>query len=69
MLVRSMDQLEADGRVIPISHGKATAVRLITKGDGLNFSLSEARAQPPDSPIFGTRIIGRQILSVPAMRP
>ena len=45
MLVRSMNQLENEGRVISISHGKASAVRLLTKSDGLNFSLSEARAQ------------------------
>ena len=44
MLVRTMDQLEAEGRVIPIAHGRATAVRLLTKRDGLNFSISEARA-------------------------
>lgn len=43
MLVRTMAQIEADGRVISISHGKATAVRLLTKADGLNFSISEAR--------------------------
>ena len=45
MLIRTMDQLEAEGRIISISHGRATAVRLITKSDGLNFSISEARAQ------------------------
>jgi L-ectoine synthase len=45
MLIRTMTQLEAEGRVIPISHGKASAVRLLTKSDGLNFSISEARAQ------------------------
>ena len=45
MLIRTMEQLEAQGRIISISHGKATAVRLLTKSDGLNFSLSEARAQ------------------------
>ncbi len=44
MLIRTMEQLEADGRVISISHGKATAVRLLTKSDRLGFSLSEARA-------------------------
>ena len=44
MLIRTMEQLEAEGRVISISHGKATAVRLLTKVDGLNFSISEARA-------------------------
>ena len=43
MLVRTMEQIEAEGRVISISHGKATAVRLLTKADGLNFSISEAR--------------------------
>ena len=44
MLIRTMEQLEAEGRVISISHGKASAVRLLTKSDGLNFSISEARA-------------------------
>ena len=44
MLIRTMEQLEAEGRVISISHGKATAVRLLTKSDRLGFSLSEARA-------------------------
>jgi L-ectoine synthase len=45
MLIRTMQQLEAQGRVVSISHGKATSVRLLTKADGLNFSISEARAQ------------------------
>lgn len=45
MLIRTMQQVEAEGRVISISHGKATANRLLTKSDGLNFSVSEARAQ------------------------
>ena len=44
MLIRTMEQLEAEGRVISISHGKANAVRLLTKSDRLGFSLSEARA-------------------------
>ena len=44
MLIRTMDQVEAEGRVISISHGKASAVRLITKADGVGFSVSEARA-------------------------
>lgn len=43
MLIRTMAQIEAEGRVIPIAQGKATAVRLLTKADGLNFSISEAR--------------------------
>mgnify|MGYP006417246853 FL=1 len=38
-----MAQIEAEGRVISIGYGKATAVRLLTKADGLNFSISEAR--------------------------
>ena len=45
MLVRTMEQLENEGKVISISHGKSSAVRLLTKSDGLNFSLSEARSQ------------------------
>ena len=44
MLTRTIEQLEAEGRVISISHGKATAVRLLTKSDRLGFSVSEARA-------------------------
>jgi len=44
MLIRTMDQLEAEGRVISIAHGRASAVRLLTKSDDLGFSLSEARA-------------------------
>jgi L-ectoine synthase len=47
MLIRSMRELEAQGRVISISHGRSTAVRVLTKSDGLNFSISEARAQQP----------------------
>ncbi len=45
MLIRTMNQLEADDRVISIAHGKATAVRLLTKADRLGFSVSEARTQ------------------------
>ena len=44
MLIRTMNQLEAKGRVISISHGKASAVRLLTRSDGVGFSVSEARA-------------------------
>src|SRR5438477_11453681 len=47
MLIRTMQELEDQGRVVSISHGKSTAVRLLTKADGLNFSISEARAQKP----------------------
>ena len=44
MLIRTMNQLEAGGRVIPISHGESSAVRPPTKSDGVGFSVSEARA-------------------------
>ena len=44
MLIRTMADLEAAGRVISISHGRARAVRLLTKSDGLAFSVSEARS-------------------------
>ena len=43
MLIRSFQEVEQSGRVIPISHGKSTAVRVLLKADGLGFSLSEAR--------------------------
>jgi L-ectoine synthase len=43
MLIRSFKDVEAAGRVIPISHGNSTAVRVLLKSDGLGFSLSEAR--------------------------
>lgn len=43
MLVRDFQTIEAEGRVISISHGKSTAVRVLTRSDGLGFSLSEAR--------------------------
>jgi L-ectoine synthase len=49
MLIRSMEQIENEGRVIQISHGKATACRLLTKSDGLNFSISEARSNSAGS--------------------
>src|SRR5262249_22999128 len=45
MLIRTMQQLESEGRIVSISHGKSTAVRLLTKADGLAFSISEARAE------------------------
>ena len=43
MLIRSMRDVEAEGRVISISHGRSSAVRVLIKGDGLGFSVSEAR--------------------------
>jgi L-ectoine synthase len=45
MLIRTMQDLESQGRVISISHGKSSAVRLLTRADGLHFSISEARAE------------------------
>ena len=44
MLIRTMTELESEGRVISISDGKSSAVRLLTKSDGVGFSVSEARA-------------------------
>ena len=44
MLIRTMDQLKAEGRVVSISHGNSSAVRLLTRSDGVGFSVSEARA-------------------------
>ncbi len=45
MLIRTMDEMENEGRIVSISHGKATAVRPLTKKDGLGFSVSEARGR------------------------
>ena len=49
MLIRTMTELESEGRVIAISHGKSSAVRLLTKSDGVGFSVSEARASAGES--------------------
>ena len=49
MLIRTMTELESQGRVISISHGKSSAVRLLTKSDGVGFSVSEARASAGES--------------------
>ena len=49
MLIRTMTELESEGRVISISHGKSSAVRLLTKSDGVGFSVSEARASAGES--------------------
>lgn len=43
MLIRSFKAAEENGQVFSISHGKSSAVRVLTKSDGLGFSLSEAR--------------------------
>ena len=43
MLIRSFQQVEAAGQVISNSHGKPTAIRVLPKSDGLDFSLSEYR--------------------------
>ena len=45
MLIRTMQEFESQGRIVSISHGKSTAIRLLTKADGLGFSISEARAE------------------------
>jgi L-ectoine synthase len=45
MLIRTMQALESEGRIVSILHSTSTAVRLLTKADGLTFSISEARAQ------------------------
>ena len=45
MLIRTMQEFESQGRIVSISHGKSTAIRLLTKADGLSFSISEARAE------------------------
>ena len=44
MLIRTMNPLETEGRIISISHGKSSAVRPLTRSDGVGFSVSEARA-------------------------
>jgi L-ectoine synthase len=43
MFIRSFKAVEDAGDFISISHGKSRALRVILKGDGLGFSLSEAR--------------------------
>ncbi len=43
MLIRTMGDVEAAGKTIVINHGAASAVRLLLKGDGAGFSVSEAR--------------------------
>lgn len=49
MPIRTMAELESEGRVVSISHGKSSAVRLLTKSDGVGFSVSEARASAGES--------------------
>ena len=49
MLIRTMAELESEGRVVSISHGKSSAVRLLTKSGGVGFSVSEARASAGES--------------------
>ena len=63
MVIRTMAELESEGRVVSISHGKSSAVRLLTKSDGVGFSVSEARARARTS---GTRITGRRTTCVQA---
>ena len=49
MLIRTMTELESEGRVVSISHGKSSAIRLLTRSDGVGFSVSEARASAGES--------------------
>ena len=42
MLIRTMHALQAEDRAISIAHDSASAVRMLTKSDGLDFSVSEA---------------------------
>jgi L-ectoine synthase len=43
MLIRSMREVEAAGKLIVINHGEASACRVLLKADGVGFSVSEAR--------------------------
>ncbi|MFO1172145.1 MAG: ectoine synthase [Hyphomicrobiaceae bacterium] len=43
MLIRSMREVEAAGKLIVINHGEASACRVLLKADGAGFSVSEAR--------------------------
>ena len=71
MLIRTMTELESKGRIIPISHGKSSAVRLLTKSNGVDLTASasasprreRARARARTS---GTRTTGRRTSFVPA---
>src|SRR5215471_17936101 len=47
MLIRTMQEFESQGRIVSISHGKSTAIRLLTKADGQGFSNPEALAAIP----------------------
>ena len=49
MLVRTMAELESEGRIVSISQGKSSAVRLLTRSDGVGFSVSEARSSAGES--------------------
>ena len=39
MLIRNLTELQAEGRVISISHGKSAAVRLLTRSDGAGLAV------------------------------
>ena len=45
MLVRTLEQLRADGRDVLISGGSGSAIRLVTQADRLGFSVADARAR------------------------
>jgi L-ectoine synthase len=46
MLIRTMQEVEAANKTVVINHGAASAVRVLLKGDGAGFSVSEARMMP-----------------------
>ena len=45
MLVRTLSKLEDEGRIASIAGGTFTAIRRLTRPDGLDFSLSEAQTR------------------------
>ena len=45
MLVRTLEQLRAQGREVLVSGGTGSAIRLVTQADRLGFSLADARAR------------------------
>ena len=49
MLIRTMTELESEGRIIAISHGKSSAGRPLTRSDGVGFRVAEARANAGES--------------------
>ncbi len=46
MLIRTLADMEAGGRIVSINRGRSSALRMVNASDGLGFSLSEARGEP-----------------------